>query len=110
MYLLDVGDGHQIYREVCGNPDGKPAVAPHGGPGSGTPGARRHFDPAAYRVVLHDQPNAGRSRPHASESTVDLSTNKTVHLRADIESLRRPATTDHPATAGRPAGAGRFGG
>jgi len=53
--LLDVGDGNQIYWEVCGNPNGKPAVVLHGGPGSGCSTAvRRYFDPHAYRIVLFD--------------------------------------------------------
>ncbi|MBW4721914.1 prolyl aminopeptidase [Saccharothrix obliqua] len=87
--MLDVGDGHHVYWEVCGNPDGKPAVVLHGGPGSGcTPNARRYFDPAAYRVVLFDQRGCGRSTPHASAPTVDLSANTTDHLIADIELLR----------------------
>jgi pimeloyl-ACP methyl ester carboxylesterase len=30
-----VGDGHQVYWELCGNPEGKPAVFLHGGPGRG---------------------------------------------------------------------------
>ena len=51
--MLDVGDGQQIYWEECGNPDGKPAVFLHGGPGGGiNPGQRRLFDPSRYRVVL----------------------------------------------------------
>jgi proline iminopeptidase len=33
--LLEVGDGQLLYREQSGNPDGKPAVVLHGGPGSG---------------------------------------------------------------------------
>jgi proline iminopeptidase len=87
--LLDVGDGHRIYWETCGNPDGKPALVLHGGPGSGcTPGARRHFDPARYSIVLFDQRNAGRSLPHAGTPGIDLSTNTTQHLIADIERLR----------------------
>jgi proline iminopeptidase len=87
--LLDVGDGNEIYWEVCGNPDGKPALALHGGPGSGsTSGTRRYFDPQAYRIVLFDQRNCGRSRPHASEPDVDLSANDTEHQLADIEMLR----------------------
>jgi pimeloyl-ACP methyl ester carboxylesterase len=50
--LLDVGDGQLVYWETCGNPDGKPAVVLHGGPGSGcTPGWRRHFDPDVYRIA-----------------------------------------------------------
>ncbi|MFD0817834.1 prolyl aminopeptidase [Micromonospora zhanjiangensis] len=87
--LLDVGDGHFVHWETCGNPDGKPAVVLHGGPGSGcTPGWRRYFDPVAYRIVLFDQRNCGRSTPHAGEPTVDLSANTTHHLIADIERLR----------------------
>ena len=88
--LLAVGDGHRVYWECCGNPDGKPALYLHGGPGSGcTPGQRRLFDPDVYRVVLFDQRGCGRSRPVASEPDADLSTNTTTHLIADIEALRR---------------------
>ncbi len=87
--LLDVGDGHRVYWEVCGNPAGKPALVLHGGPGSGcTPGARRSFDPRVYRIVLFDQRGSGRSTPHASAPGIDLSTNTTAHLLADIERLR----------------------
>ena len=87
--MLDVGDGHRLYWEVSGNPEGKPAVILHGGPGSGNaPGFRRLFDPAAYRIVQFDQRNCGRSTPHASEREVDLSTNTTAHLIADCERIR----------------------
>ena len=87
--MLDVSDGHQLYWEVCGNPDGKPAVVLHGGPGSGAGKHwRRYFDPAKYKVVLFDQRNCGRSTPDAAEPEVDLSTNTTAHLVADIERLR----------------------
>jgi proline iminopeptidase len=87
--MLDVGNGHQVYWECCGNPAGKPALYLHGGPGSGcTPGQRRLFDPDAYRIVLFDQRGCGRSRPLASEPDADLSTNTTTHLLADIEALR----------------------
>lgn len=88
--MLDVGDGHSVYWECCGNPDGKPALYLHGGPGSGcSPSQRRFFDPDAYRVVLFDQRGSGRSRPLASESDADLRTNTTAHLIADMEALRR---------------------
>ena len=88
--MLDVGDGHRVYWECCGNPDGRPALFLHGGPGSGcTSGQRRMFDPDAYRVVLFDQRGAGRSRPLASAPDADLRTNTTAHLVADIEVLRR---------------------
>ncbi|HEY3873404.1 MAG TPA: prolyl aminopeptidase [Actinocrinis sp.] len=87
--MLDVGDGNSIYWEVCGAPDGKPAVVVHGGPGSGcTPGHRRAFDPERYRVVVFDQRGCGRSRPHASDPATDMSVNTTEHLLADMELLR----------------------
>jgi proline iminopeptidase len=87
--MLDVGDGHWLYWEVCGNPGGKPALVLHGGPGSGcSAGMRRLFDPQRHRIVLFDQRNAGRSRPSASESLVDLSANTTPHLISDMERLR----------------------
>lgn len=88
--MLDVGDGNRVYWETCGNPDGKPAVVLHGGPGSGcSPYPRRYFDPAAYRIVLLDQRGCGRSTPHASSYDTDMSVNTTAHLIADLELLRR---------------------
>lgn len=93
--MLDVGDGAAIYWETSGNPDGKPAVVLHGGPGGGcSPGHRRTFDPDAYRIVLFDQRNCGRSTPHASDPATDLSTNTTDHLVADLETLRRHLDID----------------
>ncbi|QUH00611.1 prolyl aminopeptidase [Saccharopolyspora erythraea] len=87
--MIDVGDGHRVYWEVCGNPRGKPAVVVHGGPGSGcSVGMRRFFDPAAYRTVLFDQRMSGRSTPHASEPGADFTANTTEHLLADMEQLR----------------------
>jgi proline iminopeptidase len=90
--MLDVGDGHAVYWEECGNPDGKPAVFLHGGPGAGcSANHRRVFDPQRYRIILFDQRNCGRSTPHASDPDVDLSANTTWHLVADIERLREQA-------------------
>ena len=81
---LDTGNGHQVYWELCGNPQGKPAVFLHGGPGSGcSPVHRQLFDPRRYNVLLFDQRGCGRSLPHAS-----LENNTTWHLVADIERLR----------------------
>lgn len=78
-----------MYWEVCGNPQGKPALYLHGGPGAGaSPGQRRFFDPEAYRIVIIDQRGCGRSRPLASSPVIDLSSNTTQHLIADIERLR----------------------
>ncbi|MGD9864656.1 MAG: prolyl aminopeptidase [Pseudodonghicola sp.] len=82
--MLDVGQGHSVYMEQCGNPQGIPVVVLHGGPGGGcSPAMRRYFDPAVYRVILFDQRGCGKSRPHAS--TRD---NTTWHLVADIERIR----------------------
>ncbi|WP_201833060.1 prolyl aminopeptidase [Microvirga zambiensis] len=88
--MLDVGDGHHVYWELCGNPAGKPVVFLHGGPGGGcTPTQRRLFDPKKYRILLFDQRGCGRSRPYAS-----LDANTTWHLVADIERLREMIGVD----------------
>lgn len=81
---LETGDGHTLYWETCGNPEGKPALFLHGGPGGGcSTDNRRLFDPERYRIVLFDQRGAGRSKPIGS-----LDNNSTPHLIADIERLR----------------------
>lgn len=88
--MLDVGQGHQVYVEQCGNPDGLPVVVLHGGPGGGcSPAMRRYFDPRVYRIVLFDQRGCGRSRPHAS-----VQNNTTWHLVEDIERIRRTLGID----------------
>jgi proline iminopeptidase len=82
--MLRVSEQHQIYWEESGNPDGKPVVFLHGGPGGGTnPKQRRYFDPKHYRIVLFDQRSCGKSTPHAS-----LVDNTTWDLVSDIEKLR----------------------
>lgn len=87
---LLVGDGNRIYWEVSGNPDGKPVVFVHGGPGGGTSAwQRRFFDPEKYRIVLFDQRGCGQSTPHASEPDADMRFNTTWHLVADMELLRK---------------------
>lgn len=81
---LDVGAGHRLYYEESGNPNGKPVVFLHGGPGGGTSAAMRcFFNPERYRIVLFDQRGCGRSTPHAS-----LEANTTWDLVDDIERLR----------------------
>ena len=86
---LDVGDGQTLYWEASGNPDGKPAVYLHGGPGgASSANQRRVFNPEKYRIILFDQRGCGRSTPHASEPDADLETNTTWHLVADLEKLR----------------------
>lgn len=87
--MLDVGDGHRVYFEESGNPEGKPALFLHGGPGGGGGTERRRFfDPARYRIICLDQRMCGQSTPHAAEPGADLSTNTTWNLVDDIERLR----------------------
>ena len=82
--MLKVSSLHTIYYEQCGNPEGKPVVFLHGGPGAGCNAkSRRFFDPKRYRIVLFDQRGCGRSTPHA-----ELTDNTTWHLVGDIETLR----------------------
>jgi proline iminopeptidase len=84
MGRLRVSPLHELYFEESGNPQGKPVVFVHGGPGGGTDARqRRFFDPAAYRIILFDQRGCGRSTPHAS-----LEENTTWDLVADLERLR----------------------
>jgi proline iminopeptidase len=83
--MLDVGEGHRVYWEECGRPDGVPVIALHGGPGGGAaPAMRRFFDPKRYRILIFDQRGCGRSRPFS-----DIQNNDTDRLIGDIERLRR---------------------
>jgi proline iminopeptidase len=87
--MLEVGDGQRLHWEMVGSPDGQPAVALHGGPGSGTsPLYASLFDLTRYRVVLFDQRGCGRSEPHAGDPATPLTANTTAHLLEDIERLR----------------------
>ena len=88
--MMETGDGHSVYVEQCGNPEGIPVAVLHGGPGGGcSPAMRRYFDPSVYRIVLFDQRGCGRSRPHAS-----VRYNTTWHLVADIEMIRKTLGID----------------
>lgn len=88
--MLDMGDGHQLYMEQSGNPEGSPVIVFHGGPGGGcSPAMRRYFEPEHYRIILFDQRGCGRSRPHAS-----VENNTTWHLVSDIERIRKTLKID----------------
>ena len=81
--FLDRDDGHRIYVEQCGHPQGRPVIVLHGGPGGGcSPVMRRFFDPAHWRVVLFDQRGCGLSTPTAS-----IADNTTAHLLSDIDAI-----------------------
>jgi proline iminopeptidase len=82
--FLKVSELHTIYVEQCGNPNGRPVLFLHGGPGGGiSPDHRRFFDPQHYRIVLFDQRGSGRSTPPA-----ELRENTTWDLVSDIERIR----------------------
>lgn len=87
---LDVGDGHALYVEQSGNPDGAPALFLHGGPGGGcAPRVRSFFDPEHYRIVLFDQRGAGQSRPNVGDDfAAAMHENNTSKLIGDIERIR----------------------
>lgn len=88
---LDVGDGHKLYYDVSGNPNGIPAVFLHGGPGGGvSPRVRRFFDPDKYMIVIFDQRGAGKSIPNACDDLeASLVGQNTQKLVADIDALRK---------------------
>ena len=89
-------DGHQLYYELSGNPNGPTALFLHGGPGGGTqPRVRRFFNPSHYRIVLLDQRGAGKSVPNVSDDyDAALRNNTTPHLVDDIEALREALQLD----------------
>lgn len=81
---LKVSELHNIYFEEVGNPQGKPVVFVHGGPGGGVDaGMRRFFDPKVWRIVLFDQRGCGKSQPFS-----ELKDNTTWDLVSDMEKLR----------------------
>ncbi len=81
---LEVSELHSIYYQIGGNPEGKPVMVIHGGPGGGcSPDMFRFFNPEKFHIILHDQRGAGLSRPYA-----EIRENTTQHLVEDIEKLR----------------------
>ncbi len=84
QFKLKVSDLHTIHVEESGNPDGKPVIFLHGGPGGGIePVYRQYFDPEKWRIIIFDQRGCGQSTPHA-----ELRENTTWDLVADIEKIR----------------------
>lgn len=99
---LEVGEGHRIYFEQCGQPGSLPVLMLHGGPGSGSsPRHRRLLDPGQCRLTLFDQRGCGRSQPRGA-----LHANTSDHLVADIEQLRRHLGVERWLVVGGSWGAG----
>ena len=81
---FDTGDGHELYLEEAGNPQGVPVLFLHGGPGFTWSGHNRRFcDPAHWRFIGLDQRGAWRSTPLGR-----LEGNTTQALVADLERIR----------------------
>ena len=81
---LKVSDLHTIHYEQSGNPQGKPVIFLHGGPGGGiTPMYRQYFDPQKWRIIIFAQRGCGQSTPYA-----ELRENTTWDLVSDIEKIR----------------------
>ncbi len=86
---LDVGEGNRVHYSQHGDPEGKPVVMAHGGPGQGCAPRMASVLHPAYRMVLLDQRGCGLSTPHAGDPATDMAVNTTVHLVADLEALRK---------------------
>ena len=83
--MLPVSDLHTIYVEQAGNPNGRPVVFLHGGPGGALHDEyRRYFDPKKWRIILLDQRGCGKSTPFA-----ELKENTTWDLTSDLEKIRK---------------------
>lgn len=100
-FWLDVGDGHRLHVRQFGRVDGIPAVAIHGGPGSGDSGLLpRFFDPGRYRIICPDQRGSGRSEPRGA-----IADNDTAAGVVDLTRLRRHLGIDHWLVVGGSWGA-----
>ena len=95
-FNLKVSNLHTIFVEESGNPDGKPIIFLHGGPGGGSePVYRQYFNPEKWRIIIFDQRGCGKSVPHA-----ELEQNTTWDLIDDIEKIRKKLNIDNWAVFG----------
>ncbi len=89
---LDVGDGHHLYYQQIGNPDGPVVLMVHGGPGSGISAGENYtriHDPSYFRIIAVDQRGCGESTPHVAVDTKRaLRHNTPEKLAADFEKIR----------------------
>lgn len=81
--FLPVGEGHEIYFELYGNPKGTPVVFLHGGPGAGfSKKDYDFFDQKKFNVLFFDQRGSGKSK-----AKTPLEANTTTHLVEDTKKL-----------------------
>ena len=89
-FKLQVSSLHNIHVEQSGNPNGKPVIFLHGGPGGGVESIyRQYFNPNKWRIIMFDQRGCGQSTPHA-----ELEENTTWDLINDIEKIRENLNID----------------
>ena len=95
-FRLEVSSLHNIYVEESGNPNGRPVIFLHGGPGGGIESIyRQYFNPEKWRIIMFDQRGCGQSTPHA-----ELKENTTWDLIDDIEHIRQELNIDDWAVFG----------
>ncbi|MFA7277233.1 MAG: alpha/beta fold hydrolase [Pseudobdellovibrionaceae bacterium] len=89
---LDVGDGHALYYQQMGNPNGPAVLLVHGGPGGGIEAGSRYtrlHDPSFFRIIAVDQRGCGLSTPHfADDPKKALRHNTPDKLADDFEKIR----------------------
>lgn len=80
---IDVSDGHSLYFELYGNPNGIPVLFLHGGPGAGfSEKDKQFFNKRIYNVIFFDQRGSSRSKPFGS-----IKNNTTQDLVSDINEI-----------------------
>ncbi|MDC2889179.1 prolyl aminopeptidase [Psychrosphaera algicola] len=100
-WQIAVNDGHVLYVEESGNPDGIPVVYCHGGPSGGSSAAhRRFYDPQLYRIILFDQRGCGQSTPHCANDINAIWQNTTKDLAHDMEIIRQELNIKRWVVAG----------
>lgn len=81
--FFPVGQGHRLYFELWGNPNGMPVVFLHGGPGGGLQKKDyNYFDAKKFHVLFFEQRGSNRSIPFGS-----IKANTTKYLVRDIVKL-----------------------
>ena len=84
---LSSRDGHKVFFMELGNPEGKPILFFHGGPGGGCrPHQAKFVDLRKYRVIMFDQRGCGRSLPSGKleNNTTESLLNDAIYLITEL--------------------------